>query len=218
MAPIINFKKDIQTGTLSTLYISPLKSLINDINRSLNDCITGANLNINIEARTGDTSNYKRKKQLKKPPNFLITTPESFALMMSYENSKNFFSNIKYIIIDELHSIIYTKRGDLLTLNLARLSCMAPNAIKIGLSATIKNTNNALSYFSNSNKKKCIEPKIVKKISIKILNSNNLVPWSGHMPTYAIKDIYSYINTYNSTIIFVNTRAQCEFIFQNLWN
>ncbi|MDC3024081.1 ligase-associated DNA damage response DEXH box helicase [Alphaproteobacteria bacterium] len=217
MAPIINFNQDIRTGLFTTLYISPLKSLINDINRSLNDCVKGAELSISIEARTGDTSNYRRQAQLKKPPNFLITTPESFALMMSYENTNKFFSNIKYIIIDELHSLIYSKRGDLLTLNLARLSCMAPNAVKIGLSATIKDTNNALNYFSNSNNKKCIEPRIKKKISIKVLNSNNAVPWSGHMPTYAIKDIYSFINSNKSTIIFVNTRAQCEYLFQNLW-
>ena len=137
--------------------------------------------------------------------------------MMSYNNSNEYFSNIKYIIIDELHSIIHTKRGDLLTLNLARLTSFAPEAIKIALSATIKNTTNTLNYFSNSKKKKCINPKIIKKISIEILNSVNLIPWSGHMATYAIKDIYTYITNFNSTIIFVNTRAQAEYVFQNLW-
>ena len=128
MAPIINFNEDIKTGTFTTLYISPLKSLIYDINRSLNDCVASCNLNINIETRTGDTTSYKKQRQLKKPPNFLLTTPESFALMMSLENSNIFFSNLKYLIIDELHSIIFQKRR-LPTLHLSRISL--PNAIKI---------------------------------------------------------------------------------------
>ena len=217
LAPIINFSEDVKSGSFTTLYISPLKSLIYDISRNLDEYLKAANLKISIETRTGDTSAYNKQKQLKNPPNFLITTPESFALMMSYQNSNVYFSNIKYIIIDELHSIIHTKRGDLLTLNLARLTSFAPEAIKIALSATIKNTTNTLNYFSNSKKKKCINPKIIKKISIEILNSVNLIPWSGHMATYAIKDIYTYIKSYNSTIIFVNTRAQAEYVFQNLW-
>ena len=75
MAPIINFDEDVKIGAFTTLYISPLKSLIYDINRSLNDCIKGADLNISIETITGDTTNYKKQKQLKKPPNFLFTTP-----------------------------------------------------------------------------------------------------------------------------------------------
>tara|TARA_B100001989_G_scaffold28362_2_gene16943 strand:+ start:5105 stop:7546 length:2442 start_codon:yes stop_codon:yes gene_type:complete len=217
MAPIINFDEDIKTGSFTTLYISPLKSLIYDINRSLNDCIKGSNLNISIETRTGDTTSYKKQKQLKKPPNFLITTPESFALMMSYENASIFFSNIKYIVIDELHSIIYTKRGDLLTLNLSRISSFSPSATKIALSATIKDTKSALNYFSNSKYKICINPNIIKKVSVEILKTSNFIPWYGHMPSYAIENIYSYIKKYKSAIIFVNTRAQSEYVFQSLW-
>ena len=139
LAPIINFSEDVKSGSFTTLYISPLKSLIYDISRNLDEYLKAANLKISIETRTGDTSAYNKQKQLKKPPNFLITTPESFALMMSYNNSNEYFSNIKYIIIDELHSIIHTKRGDLLTLNLARLTSFAPEAIKTFV-CPIKNT------------------------------------------------------------------------------
>ena len=103
LAPIINFSEDVKSGSFTTLYISPLKSLIYDISRNLDEYLKAANLKISIETRTGDTSTYNKQKQLKKPPNFLITTPESFALMMSYDNSNVYFSNIKYIIIDELH-------------------------------------------------------------------------------------------------------------------
>ena len=167
LAPIINFSEDVKSGSFTTIYISPLKSLIYDISRNLDEYLKAANLKISIETRTGDTSAYNKQKQLKKPPNFLITTPESFALMMSYDNSNVYFSNIKYIIIDELHSIIHTKRGDLLTLNLARLTSFAPEAIKIALSATIKNTTNTLNYFSNSKKRNASIQKSLKKYLLK---------------------------------------------------
>ena len=217
LAPIINFADDIKNGFFTTLYISPLKSLAYDIERNLKKPLKENNLNIRIETRTGDTSNYQKKKQLNNPPNFLITTPESFALLMSYDNANKYFSNIKYIIIDELHSIIHTKRGDLLSLNLARISSFSPSAVKIALSATIKNDLKTLDYFSNSENKVCISPEIKKQIEIKILKTSAYIPWSGHMANYAITEIYSVIKAFSSSIIFVNTRAQAEFMFQNLW-
>ena len=217
LAPIINFANDIKNGFFTTLYISPLKSLAYDIERNLKKPFRENNLNIRIETRTGDTSNYQKKKQINNPPNFLITTPESFALLMSYENANKYFSNLKYIIIDELHSIMHTKRGDLLLLNLARLSYFSPSAVKIALSATISNDTKALEYFSNSTNKLCISPEIKKNIDIDILKTSSYIPWSGHMANYAITEIYTVINTFKSSIIFVNTRAQAEHMFQNLW-
>ena len=217
LAPIINFEDDIKSGELSTIYISPLKSLIYDIKRNLELSINEIGLDINIETRTGDTSNYQKSKQLKKAPNFLVTTPESFALLMSYENADKYFTNVKYIVMDELHNIIYTKRGDLLLLNIARLKNIVPQAVKIALSATIHETDKALDYISNSKNKTCINPKISKKINLKIIKTRKPIPWSGHMAFYAIEEIYNIIKSYKSTIIFVNTRAQSEYIFQNLW-
>ena len=217
LAPIINLDEDLKKGPLTTLYISPLKSLVYDIKRNLEEPLKNIKLNINIEARTGDTASYKKKKQIEEPPNFLITTPESFALLMSYQSCENYFSAIKYIIIDELHHIMHTKRGDLLLLNLARLSTFCPDASKIALSATINNKKHALDYFSNSKNSICISPDIKKKISISILNTKSSIPWSGHMPGYAIKEIYTTIKLYKSSIIFVNTRAQSEYVFQSLW-
>merc|ERR1712023_204297 len=118
LAPIINLENDKSNGFFTTLYISPLKSLVYDIERNIEKPIRETGLKIKIETRTGDTSSYKKRKQLINPPNFLITTPESFALLMSYENAQKYFSNLKYVIVDELHNIIHTKRGDLLLLNL----------------------------------------------------------------------------------------------------
>ncbi len=208
-----NFQKD----TLYTLYISPLKSLSYDIERNILSPIKELNLNISIAVRTGDTSSYKKTLQLSKPPNILVTTPESFALLMSYKNADNYFKNLRYLIIDELHHIINTKRGDLLTLNLARLNEIAPKHNKIALSATLIDLNKGLKYFTANKKKIAIQNNTDKKFLISIIKTKKNIPWSGHLPTYAVNEIYTELLKNKSTIIFVNTRAQVEYLFQSLW-
>ncbi len=208
--------ENIKKNSLHTLYISPLKSLGYDIERNLLQPINELNLNISISVRTGDTSSYLKKKQSKYPPNFLITTPESFALLMSYVNAKEYFNTLKFIIIDELHNIIHTKRGDLLSLNLSRLNGFNSNIKKIALSATIKDSNISLQYFTNNNAVK-VENSEKKKFKVSILSTKSKIPWFGYMPLYAIKEIYLLIKSHKSSIIFVNTRAQSEYVFQSLW-
>ena len=201
---------------LHTLYISPLKSLANDIVRNLEKPIKELDLNISFQVRTGDTTPYKKQKQKQKPPNILITTPESLALLNSYENAKEFFHNLKYIIIDEIHTFLDNKRADLLSLNIERLQTFSPNLQRIGLSATLKNKQDAKKWLCRK------KPKIVSYENsvlpkIKILESKERIPWSGHMATYSINEIYKEIMKSKLTIIFVNTRAQAEYMFKNLW-
>ncbi len=215
--PTIIDSKNFLKNTLYTLYISPLKSLSYDIERNLLKPINELNLNISISVRTGDTSSYKKSLLLKKPPNILVTTPESFALLMSYQNVEGYFKNLKYLIIDELHSLIHTKRGDLFSLNLARLNIFAPKHNKIALSGTITNLKNALKYISNKKKTKIIKNNTRKKLLVSIIKTKKKTPWSGFYPTYAINEIYNKILKNKSTIIFVNTRAQSEYLFQSLW-
>ena len=201
---------------LHTLYISPLKSLANDIVRNLEKPIKELDLNISFQVRTGDTTPYKKQKQKQKPPNILITTPESLALLNSYENAKEFFQNLKYIIIDEIHTFLDNKRADLLSLNIERLQTFSPNLQRIGLSATLKNKQDAKKWLCRKKSKiVSYENSVLPKI--KILESKERIPWSGHMATYAIKEIYKEILKSKLTIIFVNTRAQAEYMFKNLW-
>ena len=207
------FKKN----TLYTIYISPLKSLSYDIERNLLEPIKCLKLNISLSVRTGDTNSYKKNLQLIKPPNILVTTPESFALLMSYQNSENYFHNLKYVIIDELHNIIHSKRGDLLSLNLARLNTIAPKNKKIALSATLSDLKNGVLYFTNKKKTKIIQNLKKKRLLVSIIKAKKNIPWAGYMPTYAIKEIYQKVLENKSSIIFVNTRAQAEYIFQSLW-
>ena len=199
-----------------TLYISPLKALTTDVQRNLLNPIHDLKLNIKVETRTSDTSTYNKAKQIKKPPNFLMTTPESFALLMARTDVINLFKNLKFVIIDELHTFFDSKRGHLLSLNLARLRSIKPFQV-IGLSATLKNTNLAKKYLSNNKNTKLVSTHSKVAPEITILNSGNRIPWSGHSPRYALSEIYSEILKFKSSILFVNTRAQAEILFESLW-
>ncbi len=201
---------------LHTLYISPLKSLTYDIERNLLEPIKQLKLDISVESRTGDTNYSKKKNQLLVPPQILATTIESFALLMSHPNYKEFFKNLKFVIIDEVHTLTNTKRGELLSLNLTRLSDFNKIFQKILLSATAPNTKDIINYFSPKDGQ-IICSKIKKKKEILIVKSQHRIPWSGHMAEYAVGEIYNIITKKRRTIVFVNTRAQAELLFHNLW-
>ena len=199
-----------------TLYISPLKALTTDVQRNLLNPINDLKINIKVETRTSDTSTHNKAKQIKKPHNFLMTTPESFALLMARTDVINLFKNLKFVIIDELHTFFDSKRGHLLSLNVARLRSIKPFQV-IGLSATIKNTTLAKKYLSNNKNTKLVSTHSKVTPEITILNSGNRIPWSGHSPRYALSEIYSEILKFRSSILFVNTRAQAEILFESLW-
>ena len=204
-------------NNLHTLYISPLKALTIDVHRNLTSPIEDQGLDIKVETRTGDTSAYKKNRQKVLPPDMLMTTPESLALLLSNKESKDYFKNLKYLVIDEIHTLVNTKRGDLLSLNLSRISSISPDCKRIGLSATVKNKNAVLKFLTSKKKAKTLNVEETSVPKIDILETNNRVPWSGHMASYAIRDIYQKIKKSSLTIVFVNTRAQAELVFNKLW-
>ncbi|MEJ0011971.1 MAG: ligase-associated DNA damage response DEXH box helicase [Bauldia sp.] len=122
---------------IHTLYISPLKALAVDIARNLEQPVAEIGLKVRMETRTGDTSVSKRQRQKLKPPDILLTTPEQAALLLSAPDAARFFADLDTVILDELHALVTSKRGDLLALDLARLRTLAPNLKTIGLSATV---------------------------------------------------------------------------------
>ena len=203
---------------IHTLYISPLKALATDIERNLMRPVTEMGLPITIESRTGDTPQSKRNRQRTKPPHILLTTPESFELMLGWPDAASLFATIKTIIIDEIHALSGTKRGDLLSLSLAKCRQASPDARAIGLSATVANPKRFSSLLSENPKNvTIIQPKIQKEIQISMLETEAELPWSGHSAHYALPEIYNVIQTHKKSLIFVNTRAQAELLFQALW-
>ncbi|MFT6223842.1 MAG: ATP-dependent Lhr-like helicase, partial [Paracoccaceae bacterium] len=123
---------------LHTLYVSPLKALAADIKRNLSAPIDEIGLDIRVEDRTGDTSATRKKHQRADPPHILLTTPESLALLTSYEDAPRMFKGVQRVIIDEIHALSESKRGDQLMLALARLQSLCPGLRRVGLSATVE--------------------------------------------------------------------------------
>ena len=111
---------------IHTLYISPLKALAVDIERNLAKPVGEMGLPVTIETRTGDTPSHKRQRQKLVPPDILLTTPEQLALLLASSDARRFFEDLRYVVFDELHSLVTSKRGHLLSLGLARLRGLVP--------------------------------------------------------------------------------------------
>jgi ATP-dependent Lhr-like helicase len=221
---LIDINKSLNQGFsnkqigLHTLYVSPLKALTYDINRNLEQPIQEMSLNIKVGARTGDTSAYQRQQQRKSPPNILLITPESLMLMLSYVDAKQIFANLKCVIVDETHSFANSKRGDFMSLALARLYFLNPNFIRVGLSATVAYPESLAAWLGVSGEPTgIIQAKTRIKPRVSILNTKAYIPFGGYMAKYACKEILAAISRANTSLVFVNTRAQAELIFQALW-
>ncbi len=200
---------------LHTLYISPLKALTVDVHRNLGRPISDLNLPITFETRTGDTPASKRVRQKNKPPHLLMTTPESLALLLSYPEAATYFSTLKFIIVDEVHALMDSKRGVLLSLALSRLTTLS-SAQRIGLSATIADPPLARDWLCRTGSIIVQAPARIAP-NLHILKSRERIPWAGHMALYAMPEIYAQLQAQTMSIVFVNTRAQAELIFQALW-
>ncbi len=162
---------------LHTLYISPLKALAADIRRNLRRPVEGANLPIRIEDRTGDTPYTQRRRQRADPPHILLTTPESLALLLSYEDAPRIFQGLKRVVIDELHALAESKRGDQLMLALARLETLSPGLRRVGLSATVEDPPALAAYLGASTEILMADPGPDPDISM--LDTAAPPPWAG---------------------------------------
>jgi len=204
-----------------TLYISPLKALAVDIERNLGKPVEEIGLPVTIETRTGDTPAHKRQRQKLVPPDILLTTPEQLALLIASGDARRFFEDLRYVILDELHSLVTSKRGHLLALGLARLRAFVPGLQTIGLSATVAEPDELRRWLVAQAPVGAMAGLITvaggAKPDISILDSRERVPWSGHSARYAIPEIYEAIKKHRTTLLFVNTRSQAELLFQELW-
>jgi ATP-dependent Lhr-like helicase len=203
--------------TLHTLYVSPLKALAVDVARNLQTPIAEMALPITVETRTGDTPPARRARQRVAPPDMLLTTPEQLALMLSYRDAERLFGGLGLIVIDELHALVGSKRGDLLALGLARLGRLAPAARRIGLSATVAAPDDLRWYLLPTGTAQIVQGRAGAAPEIAILASSARIPWSGHTGRHAFAELYAAILEARTALVFVNTRSQAEMVFQALW-
>ncbi len=214
-----------KTGAgLHTLYISPLKALAVDVQRNLMTPIAEMGLAIRTETRTGDTSVARRQRQRTRPPQILMTTPEQLALLLSHADCGHLFADLDTLILDELHALAASKRGDLLALDVARLRTIAPELVTFGLSATVARPSELRAYLvpQRAGADATVLADLVQvdggaKPQIRILELDEPVPWAGHTTRYAIHEIYAAIERHHLSLVFVNTRMQAELLFQELW-
>jgi ATP-dependent Lhr-like helicase len=211
-----------RTGGLHTLYISPLKALAVDIARNLETPIAEMGLPIKVETRTGDTPVSRRQRQRRYPPDILLTTPEQLALLLSSDDAPFLFSSLKRIVLDELHALVTSKRGDLLSLGLARLWRLAPQMRAIGLSATVAEPESLARFLVPQRDGKEISADIVVAGGaaapvVEMLDTKERLPWAGHTARHALGEMYELIKRNKTTLIFVNTRSQAEMLFQDFW-
>ena len=211
-----------RSGGLHTLYISPLKALAVDIARNLEKPVEEMGLPIRIETRTGDTPASKRMRQRKDPPDILLTTPEQLALLLSTADGPYLFSTLRRVVLDELHSLVMSKRGDLLSLDLARLFKLAPQLTTVGLSATVAEPQDLCRYLVPQPKDVAEHADMVIAAAgaspiVTMLDSKERVPWAGHSARHSLPEVYQLIKRHKTTLVFVNTRMQAEMVFQELW-
>jgi ATP-dependent Lhr-like helicase len=204
---------------LHTLYVSPLKALATDIARNLMTPVQEMGLAVRIETRTGDTPANRRARQRATPPQILLTTPESLAVLLSLPDSPQMFSGLTTVVMDEVHALAGGKRGDQLALCVARLGALVSGSAgarlrRVGLSATVAHPHAIAAYVGAD---RVIEEAGGAPPELSIMLPEGRLSWSGHMGLEAAPQVMARIRSAGLTIVFVNTRAQAELMFQALW-
>ena len=208
---------------LQSIWITPIRALGKEIEYSAKEAVEGLGSSWKVGVRSGDSSFKEKQRQLEKPPEFLITTPESLHLLLAQKNYTSYFKELKSIVVDEWHELMGSKRGVLMELALSRLKTIAPGLKIWGISATIGNMEQSMQvllgdYFENKRKIKIIRADIEKKIEIISVFPDEVerLPWSGHLGIVLLEKVIPIILQGKSTLIFTNTRSFAEIWYQKL--
>ncbi|MCS6987443.1 MAG: ligase-associated DNA damage response DEXH box helicase [Sphingomonadaceae bacterium] len=203
---------------LKAIHVSPLKALAHDIARNLLTPVTEAGLPLRVETRTGDTPQAARQRQRADPPDILVTTPESLSLLLTWPDTGHLVAGLETVVVDEIHELAPTKRGDLVALALARLQALAPKLRRVGLSATVAEPLALARWLAPvGGDARILEGEEGPAPIIHILVPGGRIPWSGHNGRHAAAEVMRLIEAHRQTVVFVNTRAVAELVFRDLW-
>lgn len=205
----------------TAIWITPIRALAKEIEFSAKRAIDGLETSWRIGVRSGDTSTKERAKQKDKPPDFLITTPESLHLLISQKGYAEYFANLKTIVVDEWHELLGSKRGVLMELALSRLKVLSPQLRVWGISATIGNMEQSLQVLMGHNsavRMKVIKAAIQKKVEVVSIFPDEVetLPWAGHLGIQLLDKVIPIVKESNSTLIFTNTRSFAEIWYQKI--
>ncbi len=209
-----------RTAGLKALWITPLRSLSTDIKLSIEQFSQEVSPKFRIEIRNGDTTPSAKAKQKRSMPDMLITTPETLHLLLASKGYDELFKSLETVVIDEWHELLGSKRGVQIELGLSRLKALRKNLKIWGISATIGNLNEAQKVLlgQQSEQGELIQANIKKKIKVKSIIPPKMekFPWRGHLGLHLLEQVFPIVDASKSTLIFTNTRAQCELWFQAL--
>ncbi len=206
---------------LRAIWITPIRALAKEIEESGRKALSGMGLdNIKIAIRTGDTTATQKKKIINDPPHILITTPESLHLMMTYRHYTSFFKNLKVVVADEWHELMGSKRGVQVELALSRLRSISGELRVWGISATIGNMEDAATTLLGPSIENplIIRSEIEKKLEVISILPDHIdsLPWAGHLGIHLIRKIIPLLQGSQSSLVFTNTRSQCEIWYRKI--
>lgn len=214
--------KERTNNGLQAVWITPIRALTREIQSSAQRVIHDLGLQWEVGIRSGDTSSSDRQKQKRRPPEILITTPESLHLLLASKGYDKFFGDLQCVVTDEWHELMGSKRGVQMELALSRLKVIRPDLKVWGISATIGNMDESLAVLMGdsleSDRLKVIRANVPKDIEVISVLPDEIerFPWSGHLGLKMIEKVLPIIDASQSTLIFTNTRAQCEIWYQHL--
>ncbi|WP_343043494.1 ligase-associated DNA damage response DEXH box helicase [Sphingobacterium shayense] len=204
---------------LKMIWVAPLRSLSTDLARAMQDAIEQIGLDWSVEARNGDTDVKIKQRQSKQMPDILLVTPESLHLLIAQKGRDRFFRSLRVVVVDEWHELLSTKRGVMVELALAYFYHFCKRPSVWGITATIGNLGEAMDVLlpQDSKKVKIIakEKKLFEIVSV-FPEQVEVLPWAGHLGKSLVEQVVPIILQSNSTIVFTNTRSQCEFWYQML--
>ena len=208
---------------LKAIWITPLRALSQEIKQSAERITLDLGTQMTVGIRSGDTSTKERAQQKKQMPDLLITTPESLQLLLATKDYDKIFKECSAIVVDEWHEILGTKRGVQMELALSRLKNVSSTLKIWGISATIGNLEQArdvlLGIESDAlNNSVLIKANLNKKITVKSIIPKKMetFPWRGHLGLHLLEEVIPIINNSKTTLLFTNTRSQCEIWFQKI--
>lgn len=207
---------------LTVLWVTPLRALAYDTLRNLQEVIDHAGVNWSIEMRTGDVSSSVKRRQLKRLPSLLLTTPESMELLLSYPGGRERLGTLKAVVVDEWHELLGNKRGTMAELSLAHLRSLCP-AVRIwGLSATLANLEQAARALVGVDVGRT-EPLLVRgpsdrptEVCCLLPEAIERFPWSGHLGIRLLDQVIERLECASSSLLFTNTRSQAELWYRTL--
>jgi ATP-dependent Lhr-like helicase len=201
------------------LYLSPLRAMARDVEAALRAPVEALGLPIRVESRTGDTASAARARQKARPPEVLVTTPESLCLLLTEPDAPARFATLRAVIVDEWHEMLDSKRGTQVELALARLRRFAPGLRTWALTATVGNAAEAAQAAVGTQRRATIvradvpRPVVIESLLPEAVDA---FPWAGHLGIQMLPRLVAAIDPEVTTLLFTNTRSQAERWFQEI--